>query len=91
MSALRLVSLIEQIAHEERPTQIDSSPCAHCPSVAMPNDPEMIDLRDPERAPSSWRASFAAPGDATKRAAGTATSSASAPRIWKCSHDEIWP
>jgi hypothetical protein len=46
MSALRLVSLIEQIAHEERPTQIHSSPCAHCPSVAMPNDPEMIDLRD---------------------------------------------
>lgn len=45
-SAKRIISLFEQIADEGRPTKIHASPCVHCPSVAMPDDPETLDLKD---------------------------------------------
>ena len=40
-----LLAGLARIKAEGPPRAIHSNPCAHCPSVAMPDDPETEDIR----------------------------------------------
>jgi hypothetical protein len=42
---VRLVTLLDELMKEGRPTRIHAHHCAHCPSVAMPDDPETADIK----------------------------------------------
>jgi hypothetical protein len=41
-----LTQRLEALLAEGRPKELHAHPCAHCPSVRSPDDPESIDVRD---------------------------------------------
>ena len=44
VAAMRLQ--LEALQAEGRARVLHAHPCAHCPSVHMPNDPESLEIRD---------------------------------------------